>query len=198
MTPIQRSQIVADRVLIADQHQVEFRSKSEAACVPLAEGCSIFLSKVFSSAVPLSRSKRPKPRLGNDCAQLREYIREWSWKTKRRWTRRPSSSFKTNSNNQRSCTRGGTCPGVEFIAEEDIVPSEHDEEIKRLLDEFVRPVEQDGGAIDFKAYKGQGLRTCAAHAADAVEYDAQGGIEQLLTSKIDAITEVVALGLRRP
>ena len=53
---------VADRALIADQHQVEFRSKAEAAlCSPLAEELFNFpLSKAFSSAAPLSRSKKTK------------------------------------------------------------------------------------------------------------------------------------------
>jgi len=90
-------------------------------------------------------------------------------------------------------------PGVEFIAEEDIVPSEHDEEIKRLLDEFVRPaVEQDGGAIDFKAYKEGKVYVHMRGACSGCPSSMQtlkGGIEQLLTSKIDAITEVVALGV---
>ena len=48
---------VADRVLIADQHQVEFRSKSEAAlCSPLAEELfnfpfveGVFISGAFVS-----------------------------------------------------------------------------------------------------------------------------------------------------
>ena len=83
---------------------------------------------------------------------------------KRLWTRRHFSTSRTNSNNPTTLhPRRPLHLGVEFIAEEDIVPSEHDEEIKRLLDEFVRPaVEQDGGAIDFKAFKeGKVLR---AHA----------------------------------
>ena len=78
---------------------------------------------------------------------------------------------------------------VKFIAEEDIVPTEHDDAIKQLLEEFVRPaVEQDGGAIDFKAFKDGTVYVHLRGACSGCPSSTQtlkGGIEQLLKSKID-------------
>ena len=88
---------------------------------------------------------------------------------------------------------------VNFIPEAEMVPSEHDAEIKRLLDEFVRPaVEQDVGAIDFKAFKEGKVYVHMLVACSGCPSSMQtlkGGIEQLLTSKLDAVEEVVALGV---
>ena len=88
---------------------------------------------------------------------------------------------------------------VKFIAEEDIVPSKHDGTIKQLLEEFVRPaVEQDGGAIDFKAFKDGTVYVHLRGACSGCPSSTQtlkGGIEQLLKSKIDDVEEVVALGV---
>ena len=79
---------------------------------------------------------------------------------------------------------------VDFIKEADIIPSEHDEEIKRLLDEFVRPaVEQDGGAIDFVAFKDGTVYVHLRGACSGCPSSTQtlkGGIEQLLKSKLNS------------
>ena len=79
------------------------------------------------------------------------------------------------------------------------VPSEHDETIKQLLEEFVRPaVEQDGGAIDFKAFQEGTVYVHLRGACSGCPSSTQtlkGGIEQLLKSKLDAVQEVVALGV---
>ena len=88
---------------------------------------------------------------------------------------------------------------VAFLDESEMSPSEYDDEIKDLLDEFVRPaVEQDGGAIDFKAFKEGKVYVHMRGACSGCPSSMQtlkGGIEQLLTSKIDAVEEVVALGV---
>ena len=80
-----------------------------------------------------------------------------------------------------------------------MIPSEYDAEIKHLLDEFVRPaVEQDGGAIDFKAFKEGKVYVHMRGACSGCPSSMQtlkGGIEQLLTSKLDAVEEVIALGV---
>ena len=132
--------------------------------------------------------------------QLREYIREWLIENETAVDTEAFLKFQDQLEQPNDpVPEAAPAPGVEFIAEEDIVPSEHDEEIKRLLDEFVRPaVEQDGGAIDFKAYKEGKVYVHMRGACSGCPSSMQtlkGGIEQLLTSKIDAITEVVALGV---
>jgi Fe-S cluster biogenesis protein NfuA len=88
---------------------------------------------------------------------------------------------------------------ADFIREEDMVPSDEDDAIRSLLDEFVRPaVEQDGGAIDFKAFKDGTVYVHMRGACSGCPSSMQtlkGGIEQLLTSKLPSVKEVVALGV---
>jgi Fe-S cluster biogenesis protein NfuA len=86
-----------------------------------------------------------------------------------------------------------------FIPESEIEPSEYDTEIVSLLDEFVKPaVEQDGGAIDFVAFKDGTVYVNLRGACSGCPSSTQtlkGGIEQLLSSKIEAVKEVVAVGI---
>ena len=83
-----------------------------------------------------------------------------------------------------------------FINASDVVPSEFDEQIKRLLDEFVRPaVEQDGGAIDFTAFKDGKVFVQMRGACSGCPSSMQtlkGGIENLLKTHIPQVEEVVA------
>lgn len=77
-----------------------------------------------------------------------------------------------------------------------VEPTELDEPIKKLLDEYVRPaVEGDGGAIDFKSFK-DGIVTVilkgACSGCPSSTATLKGGIEQLLKSKLPSVTEVVA------
>ena len=88
---------------------------------------------------------------------------------------------------------------LDFIKEADIQPSEFDDEIKKLLEEFVRPaVEQDGGAIDYVAFKDGSVYVHLRGACSGCPSSTQtlkGGIEQLLKSKLDAVEDVVAIGV---
>ncbi|MEM7162029.1 MAG: NifU family protein [Bacteroidota bacterium] len=79
---------------------------------------------------------------------------------------------------------------------ENLTPSEYDEQIKQLLDEFVKPaVEGDGGAIDFKSFN-QGVVTVSLRGAcsgcPSSSVTLKSGIENLLKSKISAVKEVIA------
>ena len=75
-------------------------------------------------------------------------------------------------------------------------PTEHDEQIKFLLDEFVRPaVEQDCCAIDFKAFHEGKVYVQMRGACSGCPSSAQtlkGGIETLLKANLDVVEEVVA------
>ncbi|MDA1336708.1 MAG: NifU family protein [Bacteroidetes bacterium] len=194
---------VADRHLIADSHQVEFRTKAEAAlCSPLAEELFNFpfVQGVFISGSFVSVSKDESLGWEMIVQQLREYIREWLMENEvavnteaylavQDQLAHPAEEPVVDSGHDSSS----------FIADSDIVPSEHDAEIKRLLDEFVRPaVEQDGGAIDFKAFKDGKVFVHMRGACSGCPSSMQtlkGGIEQLLTSKLEAVKEVVAIGV---
>ena len=80
---------------------------------------------------------------------------------------------------------------------EDAIPTDLDDQIINLLDEFVRPaVEQDGGAIDFRAFKDGKVYVELKGACNGCPSSMQtlkGGIEGLLKSKLEEIEEVVAV-----
>jgi Fe-S cluster biogenesis protein NfuA len=75
-------------------------------------------------------------------------------------------------------------------------PSEYDDAIRDLLDEYVRPaVENDGGAIDFRSFE-EGTVTVVLRGAcsgcPSSTATLKGGIETLLKSHLPEVKEVVA------
>jgi len=92
--------------------------------------------------------------------------------------------------------KGGEMPDAVALNDADIVPTEHDEAIVALLEEFVRPaVEADGGAIDFRAFVEGTVHVrlrgaCAGCPSSTATL--KDGIERLLTSKLDVVQSVVA------
>ncbi len=78
----------------------------------------------------------------------------------------------------------------------EVLPSEYDDAIRALLDEYVKPaVESDGGAIDFVSfYEGvvtvQLRGSCSGCPSSTVTL--KNGIEQLLTTELPVVKEVVA------
>jgi Fe-S cluster biogenesis protein NfuA len=198
---------VADRALTPGSEQLEFRSKSEAMlCSPLATELFNFpfVTNVFISGAMVSVTKDESLGWEMIVQQLREYIREWlmdhAHAVDASKLEEAIPQLGAPSPDTPAPSLQGLAPeAVKFIAEEDIVPSEHDETIKQLLEEFVRPaVEQDGGAIDFKAFKEGTVYVHLRGACSGCPSSTQtlkGGIEQLLKSKIDDVEEVVALGV---
>ena len=198
---------VADRSLTPGSEQLEFRSKSEAMlCSPLATELFNFpfVTNVFISGAMVSVTKDESLGWEMIVQQLREYIREWlmdhAHAVDAAKLEEAIPQLGAPSADAPAPSFEGLAPeAVKFIAEEDIVPSEHDETIKQLLEEFVRPaVEQDGGAIDFKAFKDGTVYVHLRGACSGCPSSTQtlkGGIEQLLKSKIDDVEEVVALGV---
>lgn len=198
---------VADRALAPGQAQLEFRSKEEAMlCSPLATELFNFpfVTNVFISGSMVSVTKDDSLGWEMIVQQLREYIREWLMEHRDAVTaskvEQAINQLQSSSPARSSQPAVGLDPeAVKFIADEDIVPSEHDDTIKQLLEEFVRPaVEQDGGAIDFKAFQ-EGtvyvhLRGACSGCPSSMQ-TLKGGIEQLLKSKLEAVEEVVALGV---
>lgn len=82
-------------------------------------------------------------------------------------------------------------------AKKDFKPSEYDDAIKGLLEEYVRPaVENDGGAIDFQSFD-EGTVTVvmkgACSGCPSSTATLKGGIETLLKQHIPEVKEVVAL-----
>jgi len=194
---------VADRQLVSDGHQLEFLSPEQAAlCSPLAVELFHFpfVKGVFISGSLVAVTKDDSLGWEMIVNQLREYIREWLM----------DNEFAVESDKVEGAieilgeassdiaTDEAVTP-VDFIKDSDIAPSEHDDEIKRLLDEFVRPaVEQDGGAIDFVAFKDGSVYVHLRGACSGCPSSTQTlkvGIEQLLKSKLDTVEDVVAIGV---
>ena len=198
---------VADRALTPGSEQLEFRSKGEAMlCSPLATELFNFpfVTSVFISGAMVSVTKDDSLGWEMIVQQLREYIREWrmdhAHAVDASKLEEAIPQLGAPSADAPSPSFEGLAPeAVKFIAEEDIVPSKHDDTIKQLLEEFVRPaVEQDGGAIDFKAFKDGTVYVHLRGACSGCPSSTQtlkGGIEQLLKSKINDVEEVVALGV---
>ena len=194
---------VADRLLIEGGYQAELRSQNEASlCSPLAEELFNFpfVTGIFISGHFVSVTKDESLGWEMIVQQLREYIREWLMENPVAIdTKAFEKVMEQLAKPDVQAANPLASSNVAFLDESEMSPSEYDDEIKDLLDEFVRPaVEQDGGAIDFKAFKEGKVYVHMRGACSGCPSSMQtlkGGIEQLLTSKIDAVEEVVALGV---
>lgn len=187
---------VADRLLIADGQQVEFTAAEQTkGYSPLAQELFHFpfVTGVFISGNFVTLTKDDTLGWEMIVQQLREYIREWLTDHEEAVTAIPEE------------LTGAVDPGeveqpvyVKTSATDysQFAPSEHDDQIKFLLEEFVRPaVEQDGGAIDFKAFH-EGkvyvqLRGACSGCPSSMQ-TLKGGIETLLKANLEAVEEVVA------
>ncbi len=192
---------VADRDLIEAGKQVEFRSPQEAAlCSPLAAELFHFpfVTNVFISGPFVSVTKDESLGWEMIVQQLREYIREWLMEHPVAVDAEQLAAVEDQLTQPVSAPKAAP-ESADFIRDEEIEPSEQDDAIRSLLDEFVRPaVEQDGGAIDFKAFKDGTVYVHMRGACSGCPSSMQtlkGGIEQLLTAKIPEVKEVVALGV---
>jgi Fe-S cluster biogenesis protein NfuA len=194
---------VADRLLIEGGYQAELRSQNEASlCSPLAEELFNFpfVTGIFISGHFVSVTKDESLGWEMIVQQLREYIREWLMENPVAIdTKAFEKVMEQLAKPDVQAANPSASSNVAFLDESEMSPSEYDDEIKDLLDEFVRPaVEQDGGAIDFKAFKEGKVYVHMRGACSGCPSSMQtlkGGIEQLLTSKINAVEEVVALGV---
>ena len=194
---------VADRNLVEGGHQLEFLSPEQAAlCSPLAVELFHFpfVTGVFISGSIVSVTKDESLGWEMIVNQLREFIREWLMDNEFAVdeSKVKDAMGVLGESSSEALPTDNPAP-ADFITEADIAPSEHDDEIKRLLDEFVRPaVEQDGGAIDFVAFKEGTVYVHLRGACSGCPSSTQtlkGGIEQLLKSKLEAVEDVVAVGV---
>ena len=194
---------VADRNLVEGGHQLEFLSPEQAAlCSPLAVELFHFpfVTGVFISGSIVSVTKDESLGWEMIVNQLREFIREWLMDNEFAVdeSKVKDAMGVLGESSSEALPTDNPAP-ADFITEADIAPSEHDDEIKRLLDEFVRPaVEQDGGAIDFVAFKEGTVYVHLRGACSGCPSSTQtlkGGIEQLLKSRLEAVDDVVAVGI---
>ncbi len=188
---------VADRLLITGGMQLEYRSKAEAKnSSPLAEEIFNFpfVTSVFISGTFVTVVKDNSLEWDMILMQLREYIREWLMDNEIAVTAVTSEVL--NRGAERANELGADTPASKTLIDySDFTPSEFDEEIKNLLDEFVRPaVELDGGAIDFMAYKDKRVFVQLKGSCSGCPSSTQtlkGGIENMLKAKMPGVVEEV-------
>ena len=189
---------VVDRPLVSGLHQLDFLNATEAKiCAPLASELFNFpfVTGVFISGNIVSVTKDESLGWEMIVMQLREYIREWLMENEFAVEEDKISDLSELGDSFDSEVKAAVTK-EKLIESEGLSPSEYDNQICELLNEFVRPaVEQDGGAIDFVGFKDGvvyvQLRGACAGCPSSTE-TLKGGIETLLASKIEAVTEVVA------
>jgi len=174
---------VANKHLLVDA-TVNFTTRQETVGYsPLAEELFNFpfVQGVFISANFVTITKSDAVAWDFVLMELREFIKEWiSW-GKDILIRMPEEKAPESTPEK---------PKKEYK------PSEYDQLIKDLLDEYVRPaVEGDGGAIDFRNFE-DGIVTvllkgsCAGCPSSTATL--KGGIEMLLKDHIPEVKAVVA------
>jgi Fe-S cluster biogenesis protein NfuA len=174
---------VADRVIFNSNDPVEYKTPAEAKgsselAVKLFD--FPFVKSVFIASNFVTVTKTPDLNWDLITFELREFVREFMVKHE---------------------TAVEKTPEIEIVAEEvktqePIVPSEYDDAIRNLLNEYVKPaVESDGGAIDFVSFKDGVVKvqlrgSCSGCPSSTVTL--KDGIESLLTTELPEVKSVEA------
>ena len=197
MTPNPSSmKFVADRLLLTSGLQVEYKSKAEAAgSSPLAEELFNFpfVTNVFVAHNFVTVTKDGTIDWDMIVMQLREYIREWLMDNEIAVSTVPAELMSRSASMIEEAKVGGSSPSA--VDRSNFKPSEYDDAIMALLEEFVRPaVEADGGAIDFVGYDEKKVfvemkGSCAGCPSSTATL--KGGIENLLKAKLPSVVEEV-------
>ncbi len=176
---------VSNKYLLITGDSVEFTSLADAkGYSPLAEALFglPFVKGVFIAANFITVTKTEN--LGWDfiTMELREFIRSFLAEGKEVLIQMPAPKAPKAAENAE----------VKHFE-----PSEYDDAIRDLLDEYVRPaVENDGGAIDFIGFD-KGTVTVqlkgACSGCPSSTATLKGGIENLLKQYLPEVQEVVAL-----
>ena len=185
MTPNPASmKFVANKHILIDA-TVNFFSQAEAkGYSPLAEELFNFpfVKGVFISANFVTITKMETLSWDFVLMDLREFLKEWLTEGKDVLIKMPEPKPVESSKVD--------------MPKKVYAPSEFDQAIVDLLDEYIRPaVEGDGGAIDFRSYE-DGVVTvllkgsCAGCPSSTATL--KGGIEMLLKQYIPEVTSVVA------
>jgi Fe-S cluster biogenesis protein NfuA len=195
---------VADRALITGALQVEYRSKTEAkGSSPLAEELFNFpfVQCVFISGNYVTVLKDESLGWEMIVMQLREYIREWLMDHEIAVSAIPSELVNRTRAAADGVDTASTSSNTSNTDYSTFEPTEHDDEIRFLLHEYVRPaVESDGGAITFHSFdevSGQVkvLLQGSCSGCPSSTMTLKQGIEALLTRMVPGVKEVVAEGV---
>jgi Fe-S cluster biogenesis protein NfuA len=190
MTPNPNTmKFVANKYLLISGDSVEFTSQAEAkGYSPIAEELFNFpfVKGVFLAANFITVAKNNSISWDFVTMELREFIKDWLADGKDVLVMMPPPKAQVESTDESKPTKT-------------YAPSEYDDAIRSLLDEYVRPaVENDGGAIDFVGFD-EGIVTVALRGScsgcPSSTATLKGGIENLLKSHLPEVTEVVAESL---
>lgn len=176
---------VANKHLLGTGDSVEFNSMEEAkGYSPLAEELFLlpFVDGVFIASNFVTITKTDNLSWDFITMELREFIKNWIGEGKDVLVQMPSKDPKPSGDDKKPVK----------VYE----PSEYDDAIRNLLEEYVAPaVANDGGAIDFRGYE-NGVVTvllkgsCAGCPSSTATL--KGGIENLLKQHLPEVKEVIA------
>lgn len=178
---------VANKYLLATGDSVEFSNKNETkGFSPLADELFNFpfVKNVFIAANFITITKTDNVPWDFITMELREFIKGWI-------TNGGEILIQMPTQKQQAVEK------VESKTLKDFNPTEYDDPIRALLDEYVRPaVENDGGAIDFIGFEDgkvtvQLKGSCAGCPSSTATL--KGGIENLLKQHLPEVQEVVAI-----
>jgi len=185
MTPNPASmKFVANKHILIDSTVNFFTQEEAKGYSPLAEELFNFpfVKGVFISANFVTITKMETLNWDFVLMELREFLKAWLTEGKDVLIKMPEPQPVDNSKSNE--------PKKVYL------PSEFDQAIVDLLDEYIRPaVEGDGGAIDFRSFE-DGIVTvllkgsCAGCPSSTATL--KGGIENLLKQYIPEVTSVVA------
>ena len=189
MTPNPNTmKFVTNKHLLMPGDSAEFLSKAEAkGYSPLAEALFDFpfVNTVFMTSNFVTIAKTDNVSWDFIAMELREFVRNWVADGKEVLVMMPVAKPKADPETKQ--------PLKNFD------PTEFDDPIRALLDEYVRPaVEGDGGAIDFVGFE-DGVVTVALRGScsgcPSSTATLKGGIENLLKQHLPEVKEVVAESL---
>jgi Fe-S cluster biogenesis protein NfuA len=175
---------VTNKHLLGTGDSAEFNSMAEAkGFSPLAEELFNlpFVQGVFIASNFVTITKTDNLSWDFITMELREFIKNWIADGKEILIQMPTRN---------TATAEDQAPKKEYA------PSEYDDAIRHLLDEYVRPaVANDGGAIDFLGYENGTVTvllkgSCAGCPSSTATL--KGGIESLLKQHLPEVKEVIA------
>ncbi len=189
MTPNPRTmKFVADRLLVSGDGVAEYAAISETkGSSTLAEQLFAFpfVRGVFIMSNFITITKSEDIDWDLIVYELREFIREFLMNNEQAVEKVPKVEQAADSPTS-----------ISDAPQEEVIPTEFDDQIKSILKEYVQPaVESDGGLIDFKSFKGGvvtvTLRGACSGCPSSVS-TLKGGIETMLTQMMPEVKTVVA------
>lgn len=178
---------VANKHLLGVGDSAEFQTQaSTKGFSPIAEELFNlpFVKGVFIASNFITITKTDNLSWDFITMELREFIRNWIADGKEILIQMPSKTASVEESKEAN------------VQQKMYAPSEYDDAIRNLLDEYVRPaVENDGGAIDFVGFENgvvSVLLKGSCSGCPSSTATLKGGIESLLMQHLPEVKEVVA------